>query len=1781
MKTNYAVKSISLTIPTFVTRLLCLFGLATVLPQSFATPRSPLPPLPHVTTTLFHTRFDEAYWRERQRASLVMMDSWTLVESFSGYALQRVGKSVTPFVIPALNASNQLAVAADKGALAFWFKPSWSSMSGSSGNAKLAELVAVGRDDAVSSWALQINPEQTAMILTGLNGSEILLKSEIRLMPDVWYWVVLNYGETTELWIDGVLQAEGKGTQALPPKLSALVVGSNLIGTETAGGEFEDVSLFSHALKERQMVLYHRAMKARSLLGAISVEEEVALAEQRAKRQAELVALADEGGTAQMRFASSGVSVNCVTNGPVYMTNVICYFTTNNGWTVGFDIVGGTNGFPYDVFSTTNLVGNHITNSVWKWEDTGYTCNSYTFTNQHTNQTFFILGTPQDSDGDGLPDAYEKLVSRTSPLLRDTDNDGIEDGDELSPNGIPWRLERVRQTEVVVYAMLPNATEGGACGQFRVLLPSPAPPGGVTVQYRLGGSAIYPDEFTVSPAANSLTIAAGGTLGNITICAVNNSSYEDLDRYVEITLTNANGYVVNGIPAQVNLTDNDPPGVRVFALPPWVREPSSTYGTNTASFYFIRDGAAINGATVNFVITGTATNGVDYDLLPSSIFFPAGVRTYQLNVNLRADVEEEPDETIILTMNNAAGYQLDPQNSSATIVIASNGLPAVPTVQVTATDDDAREAGLNPGQFTFTRTGSTAQPLRVFYRVSGTAQMASTNTSRDFVGLPGVVDFAIGAANAVVAVTPYDDNISETTETVVVVLAVGEYKIGTNHTATVYIDDDEPSGWTTQIVRHGIYDASLIRQRAATVRITRYGSALTSTTLAWTLTNTTLANKISSTTATGNVLGNQITWGPHQSVAVVNYQTAWDLYLQSTMIPTLTLSNALGQQALSVLYHPASRLVSVESATPPASVVNEGTTSAGALIFRRPYADTNAFTVYLTTSGSAVYGTNYTNQTSQPLQVTFPASQTAVSVNVQAYANSQTNGWKTGVVKFDPAYAGVQLADAPKERAFIRIQDAQITNPVFDTDMDEDGLPDGFEISNQPTLDPTVSNDPYVDLDGDGLGLFEEMQLGTNPNVPDAQPLFPSEEDSDYITLTLRLGAIGKMSYAANCAVCHEVGVRVGGQMRTSPRVSWEVTDNTVNQLIRFLRGTNYAANLICNPYSKVLPSAQTNGLTPVYSAKYTAMFLTQSNTPYPFLTDTNQMFGTSRTIVLEALGKTATLFAPEMIIATDVDGNGLVDFTNRTDRTSANAPFQFWINDDADFGNDDAAEDRDPTANPINSATAGIDNLRDLEDFARMQFRIDALPGNFLTNAGLQTRIYLTNLVGSPSIRLFPATEVNGGIGYLTNTTTGAAQTNATALGVLSSSSPITLSNTIWQVNAANRFTLPMIFEGVTTGRCVIVFGLASNTGPALVTSRPFYLDLKPVTSLYEHWTVGDNTTNEWNQIPTIATRTADSAVFGIPTTTVERDYILLVHGWRMKPWERRSFASTGFKRLWHSGYKGRYGLFSWPTDYTETDILSAVTDARNYDRSERRAWWSGWGLNWLLLNLDQIYSGQVRLVSHSMGGIVSSEALRIRGNSRRNSGPLVHSYVPSQAASVANAYDANGPEQTNLRDVPNIFSSFPRYGTNAPYFKNMKRAVGIDPQTQLTRTWNFHNFQDYALTGTLVWPLNQDVKPLINQRTYYYDTKEWIGYPFEKTYRVPEDSYVLFGYLAQSWSPALGASVYGSFRTGVEMGNDQNLNASPIGFTSARSDHSAQFNGTIQRRLIYWQTLRQRTGL
>jgi hypothetical protein len=44
---------------------------------------------------------------------------------------------------------------------------------------------------------------------------------------------------------------------------------------------------------------------------------------------------------------------------------------------------------------------------------------------------FLILGTPQDTDGDGLTDAYEKLVSHTDPNNKYSNLDGLLDSWEV------------------------------------------------------------------------------------------------------------------------------------------------------------------------------------------------------------------------------------------------------------------------------------------------------------------------------------------------------------------------------------------------------------------------------------------------------------------------------------------------------------------------------------------------------------------------------------------------------------------------------------------------------------------------------------------------------------------------------------------------------------------------------------------------------------------------------------------------------------------------------------------------------------------------------------------------------------------------------------------------------------------------------------------------------------------------------------------------------------------------------------------------------------------------------------------------------------------------------------------------------------------------------------------------------------------------------------------------------------------------------------------------------
>lgn len=95
-------------------------------------------------------------------------------------------------------------------------------------------------------------------------------------------------------------------------------------------------------------------------------------------------------------------------------------------------------GTAYDLFMTTNLSpevpGLNLTN--WLWLGRGQPGQTnFVVTDLTAAESYFRLGTMLDTDGDGLTDAFENLVSHTDRFNPDTDGDGLSDGWEWA-NGM-------------------------------------------------------------------------------------------------------------------------------------------------------------------------------------------------------------------------------------------------------------------------------------------------------------------------------------------------------------------------------------------------------------------------------------------------------------------------------------------------------------------------------------------------------------------------------------------------------------------------------------------------------------------------------------------------------------------------------------------------------------------------------------------------------------------------------------------------------------------------------------------------------------------------------------------------------------------------------------------------------------------------------------------------------------------------------------------------------------------------------------------------------------------------------------------------------------------------------------------------------------------------------------------------------------------------------------------------------------------------------------------------
>jgi len=142
---------------------------------------------------------------------------------------------------------------------------------------------------------------------------------------------------------------------------------------------------------------------------------------------------------------------------------------------------------------------------------------------------------------------------------------------------------------------------------------------------------------------------------------------------------------------------------------------------------------------------------------------------------------------------NAGTYFIEVRQGSGSTHynLTASATPILPVVTIAATDAQAAETNpgqlANPGRFTLTRTGSTANALTVNYSIGGTA----TNGS-DFNRLTGTVTFAAGSSTAVIDINPINDSEFEDPETVILTLVnSSNYLVGTSNRATVTIADND------------------------------------------------------------------------------------------------------------------------------------------------------------------------------------------------------------------------------------------------------------------------------------------------------------------------------------------------------------------------------------------------------------------------------------------------------------------------------------------------------------------------------------------------------------------------------------------------------------------------------------------------------------------------------------------------------------------------------------------------------------------------------------------------------------------------------------------------------------------------------------------------------------------------------------------------------------------------------------------------------------------------------
>ncbi len=371
----------------------------------------------------------------------------------------------------------------DVGSVSFWMAPaSWASTNGALGGqyGRMIEVGAYTTNASYGWWCLFTDGTNIFFSAQTNGAGATYLSTPISWTTNEWHMVTLTYSSSNcSLYIDAALVTNAPALTYWPGpnvQTNGFTIGSDAAtGLLQAHCMFDDITTYSYPLDQSAI---QNTYDGTVVIFRLNPDNWINLTSAPFTNTANPIFNIVTGSGYITQGGTN--AVDCVLSTNIWITNFVAKLGTNSTMNLSFMIRGGADGVLYDVFANSILALSSDTNHPWSWMGQAYHCvtNSLSITNLPNVAAFLILGQPTDQDGDGLTDAFELLVSKTSPTNAFSAGDGIPDAwkvlNRLNPQtsglaNLDPDLDALSNKQEYLYGTKPQVSEG-----FSIWLSTPS-----------------------------------------------------------------------------------------------------------------------------------------------------------------------------------------------------------------------------------------------------------------------------------------------------------------------------------------------------------------------------------------------------------------------------------------------------------------------------------------------------------------------------------------------------------------------------------------------------------------------------------------------------------------------------------------------------------------------------------------------------------------------------------------------------------------------------------------------------------------------------------------------------------------------------------------------------------------------------------------------------------------------------------------------------------------------------------------------------------------------------------------------------------------------------------------------------------------------------------------------------------------------------------------------------------------------------------------------------------